>query len=164
MTGGIPGACGRLAARLAGPPGEGVGLLAARAGLAVVFWRSGRTKVVEGTWLQVSENARFLFAEEYAGVPLPAGLAATLATWAEFFLPLLLVAGCLTRLSAAGLLAMTATIQVFVYPDAWPTHLLWSALALLLLSRGGGMVSLDALAGSMKSWRPRVRGAPGNGR
>nr|WP_273544270.1 DoxX family protein [Luteimonas saliphila] len=119
--------------------------MAARAGLAVVFWRSGRNKVVEGSWLQVSDSTRFLFAEEYAGVPLPPDLAATLATWGEFALPLLLLAGLATPVAAAGILAMTLVIQVFVYPAAWPTHLLWSALALLLLSRGGGMFSLDAL-------------------
>ncbi|MDH5834613.1 DoxX family protein [Luteimonas kalidii] len=138
-------ACDRVRAALAGPVGESLGLLAARIGLAVVFWRSGRTKVVEGSWLQVSDSTRFLFAEEYAGVPLPADLAATLATWGEFALPLLLLCGLATPVAAAGILAMTLVIQVFVYPAAWPTHLLWSALALVLLSRGGGMFSLDAM-------------------
>lgn len=144
---------------LAGPVGEGIGLLAARAGLAVVFWRSGRTKVDAGTWLQVSDSTRFLFAEEYAGVPLPSDLAATLATWGEFFLPLLLVAGLGTRIGAAGVLAMTLVIQVFVYPAAWPTHLLWSALALSLLSRGGGMFSLDAMLRASGDLRRLRQGA-----
>lgn len=135
----------RLDALLRGAAAEGMALLAARAGLAAVFWSSGRTKVVEGTWLQVSETTRLLFASEYAGVPLPPALAATLATYAEFFLPLLLVLGLGTRFAALGLLGMTAVIQVFVYPDAWRVHLVWAALALVLLSRGGGVFSLDVL-------------------
>lgn len=160
----------RVRSGLAGRLGESLGLLAARAGLAAVFWRSGRTKVVEGSWLQVSESTRFLFAEEYAGVPLPPDLAATLATWGEFILPLLLIAGLATPLAAAGVLAMTLVIQVFVYPAAWPTHLLWAALALLLVARGGGICSLDAwvrslagrgrfeeAAGGPMSWPKRIR-------
>lgn len=136
---------GRLVAWLSGRTVEGVALLVARVGLAAVFWRSGRTKVVEGTWLQVSDTTRFLFAEEYAGIPIPAALGATLATYAEFFLPILLALGFGTRPAAAGLLGMTAVIQLFVYPAAWPTHLLWAGLALVLVSRGGGLFSLDAL-------------------
>jgi len=34
---------------------------------------------------------------------------------------------------------------VFVYPDAWPTHLSWAALLLPLLARGGGPFSIDHL-------------------
>ena len=40
---------------------------------------------------------------------------------------------------------MTTVIQVFVYPDAWPTHLAWSGLLLKLVGRGGGPLSLDRL-------------------
>lgn len=135
----------RLVTLVSGRIGEGVALLAARAGLAVVFWNSGRTKVEEGTWLQVSDTTRFLFAEEYSGVPLPPELAATLATWGEFILPVLLLLGLGTRLSAAGLLGMTAVIQLFVYPESWTVHLLWAGLALVLVSRGGGLFALDTL-------------------
>jgi len=53
------------------------------------------------------------------------------------------VLGLFTRLSALGLLGMTLVIQLFVYPDAWPTHLSWATLALLLVGRGAGPVSLD---------------------
>jgi putative oxidoreductase len=31
-----------------------------------------------------------------------------------------------TRLSALGLLAMTAAIPFWVYPGAWSTHLTWA--------------------------------------
>jgi putative oxidoreductase len=67
------------------------------------------------------------------------------------------VLGLGSRLAAVGLLGMTAMIQLFVYPDAWRMHLLWSALALVLVSRGGGAFSLDALARScMPRWHARA--------
>jgi len=135
----------RLVALLSGRFVESLVLLVARVGLAGVFWRSGRTKVVDGTWLEVSDTTRLLFAGEYAGVPIPADLAATLATHAEFFLPILLLLGLGTRPAAAGLLGMTAVIQVYVYPEAWQLHLVWAGLGLTLVSRGGGLCSLDAL-------------------
>jgi putative oxidoreductase len=40
---------------------------------------------------------------------------------------------------------MTLTIELFVYPDAWPTHLSWAAIQLPLIFRGGGAWSLDNL-------------------
>ena len=46
-----------------------------------------------------------------------------------------------------GLLGMTAVIQIFVYPDAWSTHLTWAGLMLYLLARGGGAWSLDRRLG-----------------
>ena len=58
---------------------------------------------------------------------------------------MLLVLGLFTRLSAFALLLMTLTIEVFVYPDAWPTHLSWVALLLYLMGRGGGAASFDKL-------------------
>jgi len=51
------------------------------------------------------------------------------------------------RLAAPALLVMTATIQIFVYPDAWPTPLSWAALMLYLIGRGAGPVSLDRYFG-----------------
>ena len=78
---------------------------------------------------------------------LPPEFAAHLAAYAEHLFPLLLVAGLFTRLSALALLGMTAVIQIFVYPDAWPTHLSWAALLLYLAGRGGGPLSIDRLVG-----------------
>lgn len=129
------------ATRLARAVPESVLLLAARVALAAIFWQSGRTKV-EG-WLTVSDNAVALFADEYRLPLLDPALAAHLAAYAEHLLPLLLLLGLATRAAALGLLAMTAVIQVFVYPDAWPTHLSWAALMLLLVRQGGGAFSLD---------------------
>lgn len=115
--------------------------LIARFAAAAVFWQSGRTKV-EGV-LTLKPSTFTLFAEEYRVPVLPSDLAAHLATYAEHAFPLLLVVGLFTRLSALALLVMTAVIQVFVYPDAWPTHLTWAAILIYLVARGGGAWSLD---------------------
>jgi len=131
----------RLAERLAGTVPEDLLLLATRIALAAIFWQSGRTKV-EG-WLTVSDNAVALFADEYRLPVLAPALAAHLATYAEHLLPLLLALGLATRASALALLAMTAVIQIFVYPAAWPTHLSWAVLMLWLVRAGGGAIALD---------------------
>ncbi|KHK90207.1 DoxX family protein [Novosphingobium malaysiense] len=138
---------GGIVAFLRGSVGEGVALAFVRLALAGVFWRSGRSKVVEGTWLQLSDGARYLFENDYSGVPLPADMAANIALVCETVLPILLVLGLATRLSALALLGMTMTIQIFVFPDAWwSVHILWVALALTLVSRGSGMFAVDAVA------------------
>ena len=137
----------RFFAMLSAPWIDAVMLLFVRISLAGIFWRSGRTKVDEGSWLSVSDTAIFLFEEEYNGVPLPPEFAAYMATYAEHLFPILLVIGLFTRLSALALLGMTAVIQVFVYPDAWPTHLTWAAPMLYLIGRGGGTWAVDHYAG-----------------
>ena len=131
---------------LSGRVPEGLVLLFVRIALGGIFWRSGQTKVAEGTWFQLTDTTYELFRTEYAGVPLPPELAAVMANTAEHILPMLLLAGLFTRFSALGLLGMTLVIQLFVYPDAWwPEHSLWVGLALILILRGGGLLSLDAL-------------------
>jgi putative oxidoreductase len=55
----------------------------------------------------------------------------------------LLVAGLFTRVAALVLLGMTAVIEIFVYPLAWPTHIQWAAMLLVLLCRGPGRLSVD---------------------
>ena len=120
-------------------------LILSRLSIAATFWRSGQTKVEPGTWFTLTDATRELFRTEYAGVPLSPALAAPLANAAEHVLPALLLAGLFTRGAALGLLGMTLTIQFFVYPDAWwPEHSLWVALALVLIARGGGLISADA--------------------
>jgi putative oxidoreductase len=116
-----------------------------RVAIAAIFWLSARTKV-EG-WFTVSDSAYLLFREEYKLPLLPPELAAHMATVAEHVFPILLVLGLFTRLSALALLGMTLVIQVFVYPDAWPTHLSWAGLMLYLVGRGAGQVSLDRALG-----------------
>jgi putative oxidoreductase len=119
--------------------------LAARLGIGAVFFLSGRTKV--NGFLTVNESAYTLFREDYKVPLLPPEFAAHMAAYAEHLLPLLLVLGLATRLSALGLLGMTAVIQIFVYPDAWPTHLSWAVALLYLAGRGAGPLSLDRALG-----------------
>lgn len=115
--------------------------LAARISVGAIFFMSGRTKV-DGL-LTVNDTAYTLFQEEYKVPLLPPEVAAHLATYAEHLFPLLLVLGLFTRLSAFALLGMTAVIQFFVYPDAWPTHLSWAVPLLYLIGRGAGGLSAD---------------------
>lgn len=119
-------------------------LLVQRLGVAAIFFQSGRTKV-EGVFT-IPETTVELFRSEYALPLLPPELAATLAAGAEHLFPVLLVLGLFSRLSALALLGMTLVIQVFVYPDAWPTHLSWAGLLLPIIALGGGRISLDRLA------------------
>lgn len=119
-------------------------LLVQRIGIAAIFFQSGRTKV-EGLFT-LSESTFFLFENDYAGVPLLAPVqAAYAATIAEHVFPILLVLGLFTRLSATALLGMTLVIQLFIYPDAWPTHLSWAGLLLPLIAIGGGRIAADRL-------------------
>ena len=131
---------------LSGQAPESAMLLFVRVTLAGIFWRSGRSKVDEGSWLSISDGTYDLFREDYAGVPLPPEFAAVAATAAEHLFPVLLVLGLATRLSALALLGMTLVIQLFVFPEAWwQVHSLWAALALVLIVRGAGSLSLDRL-------------------
>ncbi|MEZ5753619.1 MAG: DoxX family protein [Paracoccaceae bacterium] len=119
--------------------------LALRVFPAMVFFLSGRTKV-EGLF-SIKESTWFLFEHEYALPVIPPNLAAVMATAVEHLLPVLMILGLATRLSALGLLGMTAVIQIFVYPDAWVTHGLWAAALLGVVAFGPGRVSLDHLIG-----------------
>lgn len=143
-----------LARRVVAAIPESAVALLARISVAGVFWRSGQTKVegfaidlVEGRldlgWPRLSANAVDLFREEYRLPLLPPEWGALLAATGEHLLPALLLVGLATRFSAAGLLAMTAVIQLLVYPGAWPTHGVWAAALLWLMLRGPGAVSLD---------------------
>ena len=123
-------------------------LFVARFGIAVIFFLSGRTKV-EGI-LTISPSTYELFQTEYVLPLVPPDIAARAATYSEHFFPILLALGLFTRPAAAALLGMTLTIQIFVYPDAWPTHLSWAAILLPLIARGGGGWSLDRLLGMEK--------------
>jgi len=121
--------------------GHDILALAGRISIAAIFFLSGRTKV-DG-FLTITDSTYELFRSEYKLPLIPPEIAAHLATYAEHVFPVLLVLGLFTRLSAMALLAMTVTIQVFVYPDAWPTHLSWTGLLLYLIGRGAGTLSFD---------------------
>src|SRR5215831_1484311 len=119
-----------------------------RLAVATVFWDSAMTKLAN--W----DTAVALFADEYKVPLLPPELAAYFAVSIELSAPVLLVLGLATRAAALVLLGMTAVIEIFVYPQAWPTHLQWAAMLLVLLCRGPGAASLDALV------KPRFAAAP----
>jgi putative oxidoreductase len=86
-----------------------------------------------------------MFRDEYQVPLLPPELAANMALSIELTAPVLLVLGLLTRPTVLTLFGMTVVIQLFVYPEAWPTHLQWLAMMLVLFSRGAGKLSLDHL-------------------
>ena len=115
-----------------------------RVAVATVFWHSGMTKLAN--W----DTAVYLFVDEYKVPLISPEVAAYVAATIELTTPVLLVVGLLTRPAAAVLLGMTTVIEVFVYPQAWPTHIQWAAMLLILLCRGPGMLSLDHLL-----WRRR---------
>ena len=108
-----------------------------RFAVATVFWNSAMTKLAN--W----DTAIELFTEEYKVPLLPPEIAANLALSIELTTPVLLVLGLLTRAAALVLLGMTTVIEIFVYPQAWPTHIQWAAMLLVLLCRGAGKLSLD---------------------
>ena len=120
-------------------------LLVARFGVAAVFFMSGRTKV-DGI-LHITDSTYSLFETDYKIPLIPPHIAAHLAAYQEHLFPILLVLGLFNRVAALGLLGMTTVIEVFVYPDAWPTHLSWAGLLLPIIFRGGGKFSLDYLLG-----------------
>ncbi len=142
---GLRGIWNRIAMRLDHLMSHTLLALSARLGLAAIFFLSGRTKV-EGL-LSIKDSTYFLFAEEYKVPLVPSEFAAHMATYAEHLFPILLLLGLFTRLSAVALLGMTAVIQIFVYPEAWSTHLSWAGLMFYLIGRGGGALALDARLG-----------------
>ena len=117
-----------------------------RLAVANVFWSSGTEKLAD--W----NAALTLFRDEYRLPVLPPEIAAYMAVSVELSTPFLLLFGFFTRGAALLLLGMTTVIEVFVYPQAWPTHIQWAAMLLVLLCRGAGKFSVDELI-----WR-RIRG------
>jgi putative oxidoreductase len=130
-----------LAERLQHLIGHSFLALVCRFGIASIFFLSGRTKVTG--FLTLTDSAYSLFMTDYKLPLVPPVIAAHAAAYSEHFFPLLLVLGLGTRFAALALLGMTSVIEIFVYPDAWPTHLSWAGLLLYLIARGGGALSLD---------------------
>ncbi|MFN3400862.1 MAG: DoxX family protein [Ferrovibrio sp.] len=137
----LPAVLRRVIAALDAIPQDAIAL-AARVFAAAIFWQSGQTKL-DG-W-RISDSAIALFREEYRLPLLDPVWAAHLATLGEHLFPLLLVFGLASRFAALALLGMTAVIQIFVYPDAWPTHGVWAVALLVIAARGPGRLSLDHL-------------------
>ncbi|OPA92570.1 hypothetical protein BFW87_18360 [Pseudomonas fluorescens] len=128
----------------------------ARFSIAAVFWKSGQTKVegfaidlINGTFQlgvpRLAASTVPLFQSEYHVPLLSPEVAAHLSAFAEHFFPVLILVGFATRFSALALIGMTLTIQLFVYPEAYPTHGTWIAILLLLVAKGPGRLSIDHL-------------------
>jgi putative oxidoreductase len=115
--------------------------LMARFSMAIIFWRSGQTKLAN--W----DLTLQLFANEYKVPILPPEIAAPMAAAVELSTPILLVLGLFTRVATLPMIGMTLVIQIFVYPQSWADHLAWLTFLLLLLTRGPGVISLDHLIG-----------------
>jgi putative oxidoreductase len=114
-------------------------VLAFRFAVATVFWRSGLTKIA--SW----DSTVALFDMEYMLPILPPALGAALAATFELGGSVLIALGLGTRFAAAALLGMTLVIQLFVYPENWPDHLLWGSILAYLVTRGAGGLSVDHL-------------------
>jgi putative oxidoreductase len=130
--------------------------------MARVFFLSGQAKI-EGPSVHIHLNAPVLdfsvilpaqiksatfqmFETQYADLPVPPAVAATLFTYAEFVLPICLVLGFATRLAALGLLVMTLLLQFYVLPTMWwSAHVYWVSILAVLICRGPGAISIDAL-------------------
>ena len=138
----------RVTGILSGTFVESIALLLTRIALAGIFWRSYKTKVVEGTRLEINDVQYILFENDFSGLPLDPQLAVPLATYSEFLFPILLVIGLASRFSAAALLCMALVIQIFVFPTSdhffgWAITVI--AMAAFIISRGPGVFSLDAI-------------------
>jgi putative oxidoreductase len=119
-----------------------------RLSIGAVFWQSGMTKIA--SW----QTTIVLFRDEYAVPVLPPDLAATLATMVELSCPMLLLFGLATRLATLPMLGMTFVIGVFVYPEQWTEHLIWSTILLFILLRGPGALALDrVIAKTLFGWK-----------
>ncbi|MFP6561268.1 DoxX family protein [Paraburkholderia sp. B3] len=121
-----------------------------RLALALPFLRSGRTRW-DG-FLSLSPATLYLFENQFKvhlfgaafGFPAPDTVALFVAV-AEITLPILLILGLATRLTALALLVMTGVIQL-VFPDGWANfHLYWASLAVGIMAIGPGALSLDRL-------------------
>ena len=113
--------------------------LTARLALAKVFWSSAQTHLA--SW----DTTLYMFANTYNVPLLPPHLAAYLAVTIEVVTPWLFVLGLFTRLAALVVFGMTLVIEIFVFPQAWPTHIQWAAMMLVLMGLGPGWLSLDTL-------------------
>ncbi|MEO0428438.1 MAG: DoxX family protein [Pseudomonadota bacterium] len=148
------------------------------------YWNSALTKVGEGVggFFQIADGAYFQIVPpvvEAAGYDAsavafwPWGFVVTLGTYSEFILPVLVVIGLLTRIAALGMIVFVV-VQSYVdiayhgvdaetvgalfdrIPNAtiMDQRALWIFLLLVLVVKGGGMVSVDALIGRALSREP----------
>ena len=125
-----------------------LGLLVLRLFAAYEFWESGIQK-----W-----NGENWFAEINSQFPFPFNLLSytvnwNLAMWAELVLPALLIVGLATRLSALGLMVVTAVAWSAVHAglgynvcdNGYKMALIYLVVLFPVLLQGAGRLSLDAL-------------------
>lgn len=138
--------------------------IACRIAAAAPFWRSGQSKLegadifgVKYELFSLKASKVYLFAEEFGFPDAIAPTAAQLAALGENLLPPLLLVGFASRLSAVGLLIMTAVIQLYVFPEEllnpngnWALHLSWAAPLLVIARNGPGTISLDSILGKLR--------------
>lgn len=110
-----------------------------RLALAEVFWSSAQAHLAN--W----QTTLYLFGTDYRLPFLPPEPAAYMGVAIEIVVPPLLVLGLATRFAALVIFGMTLVIEIFVYPQAWPTHIQWAAMMLVLMANGAGPLSLDWL-------------------
>jgi putative oxidoreductase len=152
VLGGVVAACGLIPYALVA--------LALRVVMARVFFLSGQTKVVGPTFpltyqdfsfsvtlpTQVRDETIRAFEAQFAASSIWPTVVAHLVAYAEFILPICLVIGFGTRLSALILLIMTVTLQIYVNPDGlWTTYVYWGSILLVLMTCGPGAISLDRM-------------------
>jgi len=116
--------------------------LAARLYVAEAFWSSGMTRfkdLINGNF----DSQIFLFELEHPVPGLSPEIAAYGATAGEVILPILLVLGLFGRVGAAGILIMTAIIELTYIHSV--DHIIWAFLAAAIFVRGSGVISLDNL-------------------
>lgn len=113
--------------------------LGMRIGVGMVFFKAGLLKY------NSFEFAIKLFEDEYKVPVLAPAVAARIAMINELTTSTLLFLGLATRLTTLPLLGMILVIQIFVYPSAWPDHVLWGSILIFLLTRGPGPFSVDYL-------------------
>ncbi len=142
--------------------------------LFLYFWNSAMTKLGDGftglwklsigAYAQIFPKAFEAVGYDASALPALYKLVALAGTWAEIVLPILIVLGLLTRLSAIGMIGFIA-VQSLVdvtghglaaadigkWFDRDPSSILldqrmfWAFLLLYLVMRGAGPISLDAL-------------------
>jgi putative oxidoreductase len=116
-----------------------------RLAVATVFWRSAMAHLAS------MQTTLYMFENMYRVPLLPPDFAAYLTVSIEVSAPILLVLGLLTRLTALVLIGMVLVIEIFVFPQAWPTHIQWFAMLLVLAARGPGKISIDWLVGRSRN-------------
>ena len=94
-----------------------------------IQWPAGGVDLVVTMPAAIKETTFQLFETQYADLPIAPAPAAYLFSYAEFVLPICLLIGFATRFAAAGLLALTMLLQIYIAPAMWwPLHVYWVSI------------------------------------